>query len=250
MVYRQKPSADLMIADGIVGRLGRANGADGGESPLDAFTHCILRGETERAYSVVRDLEARGVSFESLCEGLLEPAAVLLEAYWANDAYDFSDLTVALGRLQWILHELERDFGQDEEMHGVGHRALLAAVPSEKHPFGISLVSAVFHRAGWDVSDALIAESRSALIAAVSEDAFPVVGLWVSRTCQFSGLAVLVDELRRASLNPCLRILLIGPPCGGDPESLAHLGADALAETALAALERAEELLVDAQEQE
>jgi methanogenic corrinoid protein MtbC1 len=250
LAHRHGRSADAMIAEGVFGRLGREDGPDGAGSPVDTFTRCLLRGESGRALGVVRDLETRGVTFEALCDGLLEPTAALLETYWASDAYGFSDLTVALSRLQWILHELERDFGQDEAIHGVGHRVLLGAVPAEKHTFGVSLVSAVFHRAGWDVTDALVTGSRSALLNMVSEDAYPVIGLWVCRSCQMSGLHALVDELRRASLNPCMRVLLIGPPCGGSPEDLSRTGADGLAETALAAIEKAEELLIAAREQD
>lgn len=249
LAHRHGRSADTMIADGVFGRLGREDGPDGAASAVDTFTRCILRGESGRALSVVRDLEARGVTFEALCEGLLEPTAALLEAYWSSDAYTFSDLTVALSRLQWILHELERDFGQDQAINGVGHRVLLGAVPAEKHTFGVSLVSAVFHRAGWDVTDALVTGSKAALLRLVREDAYPVIGLWVCRSCQLTGLSALIDDVRRASLNPCVRVLLIGPPCGGLSGDPAHLGADGLAETSLAALEKAEELLVDALEQ-
>jgi len=248
--HRHGRSAGVMIAEGVFGRLGREDGPDGEGSPVETFTRCILRGDQDRALAVVRDLEARGVSFEALCEELLEPTAAFLGAYCTSDACDFSDLTVALGRLQWILHELERDFGQDEAIHGVGHRVLLGAVPAEKHTFGVSLVSAVFHRAGWDVTDALVTGSKSVLLRLVSEDAYPVIGLCVCRSCQVSGLPALIDEIRRASLNPCARVLLIGPPCGGSPEDLAHVGADGLAETALAAIEKAEELLADALEQD
>ncbi|WP_170294588.1 cobalamin B12-binding domain-containing protein [Roseospira navarrensis] len=247
--YRHGPAEGAPLTGGVSGEPPRREVRAGMESTVDLFVRHILRGENTRALALVREMEERGVSFEALCADLLEPAAARIEAFWSNDAYDFSDLTVALSRLQWILHEMERDLGQDEAIHGVGHRVLLAAVPAERHTFGISLVSAMFHRAGWDVSDALIAESRAALLRLVAEDTYPVIGLWVCRPCQLAGLTGLIDELRRGSLNPCLRVLLVGPPCR-DPETLAKTGADAVAETALTALERAEDLLADALEQD
>jgi methanogenic corrinoid protein MtbC1 len=193
---------------------------------------------------VVERQRGQGASLEDLCADLLGPTARLLEEYWKGDACGLTDLTLGMGNLQRVLHDLERIYGEDVELRGLDRRILLAAVPGERHPFGISMLSAVFHRAGWDVADAIVAESFEAVVRLVGEEAVPVVGLWLGTTARPGALAEGLDAVRRAAAHRPVRILLAGPACtGAATADLARVGADALAETAPAAVEQAERLL-------
>lgn len=210
---------------------------------IEAFGHSILNKDMDRAMSIVDTWCANGSSLEDICAGLLQPAASLLESYCAGDAIDFADLTLGLGRLQWVLHDLERICGEDAPLGGLDRRILLAAVPAERHTFGVSMLSTVFHRAGWDVSDALLIESFESLVGMVRTESYPMVGLWVGGSCRMSGLAEGIDAVRRSSINPDMKVLMAGPVFGGNPSGVAINGADAVADTAPAAVHQAERLL-------
>lgn len=210
---------------------------------LDSFTGLVLRNDMTRALAMLERQHAFGVTLEDVCETVLGPAARSLEALAQSDVCDFTDVTLGLSRLQWLLHELERSYPEETPIRGEGHRILLAAVPGERHPFGVAMLSTVFHRAGWDVTDALVVESFEDLIGMVREEAFPLVGLWVSTACRLAGVADGLDALRRTSANPRLGVVLAGPPCADPTWARASLGADALAETAPMAVEHADRLL-------
>jgi len=212
-------------------------------SDVETFGQFILNNDMERALSIVDTWCANGASLEDVCAGLLQPSASLLESYCAGDAIDFADLTLGLGRLQWVLHDLERICGDDAPLCGLDRRILLAAVPAERHTFGVSMLSAVFHRAGWDVTDALLIESFESLVGMVRAESYPMVGLWVGGGCRMSGLADGIDAVRRSSINPDVKVLMAGPVFGGNPSGVATKGADAVADTAPAAVHQAERLL-------
>ena len=219
------------------------------EAPdIEAFTQFILNDDMGHALAVAESWRARGASFENICAGLLQPAACVLDAYCAGDACDFADLTLGLGRLQWVLHDLDRMSEADDRLYGLDRRILLATAPGEGHTFGVSMLSAVFHRAGWDVTDALVVDAAEDLIEFVRDTSYPLVGLWVgARGCR-AGLGDTIDALRRGSINPNLRVLVAGPHIHGETLGDGGLGADALAETAPAAVTWAERLLESARE--
>ncbi|WP_176793403.1 cobalamin B12-binding domain-containing protein [Rhodospira trueperi] len=210
---------------------------------IEAFAQFILNDDMGLALAVAESWLARGASFEDICADLLQPAACVLEAYCAGDACDFADLTLGLGRLQWVLHDLDRMCGADDRLYGLDRRILLVAAPGEGHTFGVSMLSAVFHRAGWDVTDALVVDSADELIGFVGDTSYPVVGLWVGARGCLAGLRNTIDALRRTSINPNLRVLVAGPRFRGDTLDEGGHGADALAATAPAAVLRAERLL-------
>ncbi|MBB4284371.1 methanogenic corrinoid protein MtbC1 [Roseospira goensis] len=255
---QRDPRCDLDGRSGALG--GNAGGPGGGpvnrpgdgmtafeaarpDADVETFAHLILSNDMDRAVALLDDRRARGATFEGLCASVLGPTARLLEAYWSGDACDFTDLTVGLGRLQRLLHDLDHEVAPERALCDLNHRVLVSAVPGEQHTFGVSMLSALFQRAGWHVTDALVVESFEDLVAQVRDDPFPLIGLWVGGPCRLPGVATGIDALRRASAHPEARILVAGPPCAAPASDGAALGADALAETAPEAVARAECLL-------
>lgn len=70
---------------------------------------------------------------ESLYLDLLAPAARHLGELWCADACDFASVTLALGRLQKVMHQLSPAFEGDVQHREHGRRALLVPVPGEQH---------------------------------------------------------------------------------------------------------------------
>jgi methanogenic corrinoid protein MtbC1 len=207
------------------------------------FTGIVLRGRPEEATAFMRGLQSRGVGTESLYLDLLAPAARHLGQLWETEASDFVEVTMALHRLQELAHSFSADLGGAEDMAlPAGPRALCVVLPGEQHVFGAQLVGEFLRRARWDVWDAPGATERD-IISLVEREWFTLVGVSISTSDQLEGLSGLVRRLRRASLNPDLRIMVGGLPFEDHPERAALVGADATARDGRDTVLKAKKLL-------
>lgn len=209
------------------------------------FTEIVLRGQTEQASAFMRDLHARGVSVDSLYLDLLAPSARYLGELWTTERTDFVQVTVALHRLQALAHQFSAYLnGMDDAatLPPAGPRVLCIAMPGEQHVFGAQLVGEFLRRARWDVWDAPGA-SESDVLSLVKQEWFTIVGISVSNLDQPEALAGLLRRVRRASLNPELRVMVGGLPFDEHPERAALVGADATARDGRDAVVKAQKLL-------
>ncbi len=215
------------------------------ESEVAEFTAIVLRGRTEEATAFMRDLYARGVSADSLYLDLLAPSARYLGELWTIERTDFVAVTVALHRLQELAHKFSaylRGTDDAETVLPAGPRALCVAMPGEQHFFGAQLVGEFLRRARWDVWDAPGA-TESDVLSLVKQEWFTIVGISVSNLDQPEALAGLLRRVRRASLNPDLRVMVGGLPFDEHPERAALVGADATARDGREAVVKAQKLL-------
>jgi methanogenic corrinoid protein MtbC1 len=231
---------------------GRAN-ADGSFDPAEArgiidantveeFVTLIRNHEMVVASAYFEAMRARGVSLEALYLQLLAPAARRLGELWEADLCDFTDVTVALGRLQQALRELSSAFRNELEPREHGRRALLMPAPGEQHTFGLFMVAEFFRRAGWDVWGGPPA-SGGDLTGIVRAEWFDVVGLSVGCESRLDVLAAGIRAMRRASRNRAIGVMVGGPAFVEHPELVALVGADATAADARQAALQAESLV-------
>ena len=210
---------------------------------ITEFTAVVLRGDLDGAAACLRRLQARGVPTESLYLDLLSPAARHFGQMWESETTDFVEVTLALQRLQRLAHDLSEDFiASGDGASPSGPRALCVALPGEQHVFGAQLVGEFLRRARWDVWDAPGATERD-ILGLVEREWFTLVGVSISTVGQFDALAALVRQLRRASLNPDLRVMVGGRPFEEHPERAALVGADATALDGRDAVAKAQGLL-------
>ncbi|MGB0129641.1 MAG: cobalamin B12-binding domain-containing protein [Rhodocyclaceae bacterium] len=194
-----------------------------------------------RAY--IESLVDRGVSAETMYLQLLAPAARHLGELWESDACDFTQVTVGLWRLQQIAHELGPLLQRDPApAFAQGHRILLSPAPGEQHTLGIFMVSEFFLQAGWDVWGAPIATTEE-LLRLVREQWFDVVGLSSGCRSRVGRLASTIAEIRKASRNRRIGVMVGGPIFLGDPSLVGAVGADATAGNGRDAPAEAEVLL-------
>lgn len=209
-----------------------------GEAEVAQFTELVLRHH-EPALSVLRQLAERGVTAHELCLDLLAPAARRLGEMWNADRCDFTDVTIALGRLQLMLRELAARMAQVAPGGVPARRVLLLAVAGDQHTFGLAMVRDFFRAAGWRVAtDA--PEGPDALKALVKAEAFDVVGFTVGNEQHIEELATAVNILRKYSRNPAVKVLVGGPVLLERPDVAAQVGADATALDARQAILEAE----------
>ena len=213
----------------------------GGDLPLH-FAHAALRQEAYALLVEIDALIATGVSVEGVFLEVLSPAARHLGEMWEADECDFVDVTMALWRLQEIVHELAARMPGAAERRGGERRALFAPLPGEQHGFGSLMVEEFFRRAGWTTHSEPSA-SEAELLTQVGTRWFEMVGLTVSVAENAARLPALIAALRAASRNPRLGIMVGGRVFVDHPDWARGCGADATAADARQAVLVAETLL-------
>lgn len=208
-----------------------------------AFTAEVLKGH-EPAIEYLKVLVNQGASLDGLCLHLLAPTARLLGEMWEDDVVDFTDVTIALGRLQGVLRGLSASMQLPRSAAGAGRKALFASVPGEQHTFGLAMVCDFFRISGWSVwSESLEQSKAPALIAMVRDQHFDVVGFAIGNDKSIASLAELIRDVRRVSINRQVGVLVGGPLLVARPQIATLVGADATGADARQAMLEAEKLL-------
>lgn len=195
-------------------------------------------GDADSAASYVRALLDAGASQEQVFLDLLAPCARWLGEMWDEDRYDFSQVTIALWRLQRVLHEQGSRFNPVARPDADSHRALLAAVPGAQHTFGVVMAAEFFSRAGWDVECEPKA-TWSDLQARLHDGWFDMFGLSIATGDSVAHIASAILDMREASANPHVFVMVGGPMAAAMPELAVLCGADAMACEACKAVEAA-----------
>ena len=182
------------------------------------LTDLVLTRDTRAATSFVASLQAGGSSVETLYLDLLAPSARRLGEMWTEDVCSFVDVTVALGRLQHVLHDLSPAFHTGARIFPRGRRVVLVPAPGDQHTFGLAMVVQFFRRAGWAVSGE-VATATADLVSMVRHDWFALVGFSVSCDARLEALAAGIRLVRRASRNPAIGVMVGGPIFIDRPET-------------------------------
>jgi methanogenic corrinoid protein MtbC1 len=191
------------------------------------LSRIVLTEDISQAVTYLRAMQGHGLSLDVLCQDLLAPAARRLGEMWEQDLCHFADVTLALWRLQQVLRKFSEELPFE-----VPHRervltALLVGAPGEQHTFGLSMVMEYFRRAGWDLCGGppvLLAE----LVGTVRDNWFDIVGFSVSSDKGLETLAFCIREVRLASRNPVIGVLVGGKVFVDQPELAVTVGADAI----------------------
>lgn len=209
---------------------------------VEALAAHAAKGDLASAAALVASLRERHVPTELIYLELFAPTARLLGELWESDLSDFASVTIGLCCLQQLLLDSSRAGRARAGGHPTDRRALLAPVPGEQHSFGMAIVGEFFRRRGWGVSSGTGA-SASELIATVKRQWFSVAGFSLASESRLDALASLIREVRRASRNPQIGILVGGRIFVDQPELAVLVGADITASDGQQAVLKAEALL-------
>lgn len=206
------------------------------------FCRLVLTQEMREVERRVKDYLAAGVSAQSLLLELFAPAARRLGELWDADECSFFDVTVALGKLQRLLRLFSETYSVAPDPKKLGFRALLSAVPLNEHTFGVAIVEQLFKRAGWNVLS-LPTPSREEIKEAVRNEWFGIVGLSIGCDSSAPSIASLIQDIRSASMNRAVIVLVGGRYINDNPEQAGIFGADLAGSSVQEALVRSEEFL-------
>ena len=194
---------------------------------ITAFVDRVVADDEDAAAAHVRALIDRGAAVETIYLDLVGPTARRLGELWTDDACDFVDVTIALGRLQRVVREMSHLFVGHGARAGAG-RVLLSCIPGEQHTLGLFMVSEFFVRDGWEVS--LAAPIAACPIdVLVRDEWFDVVGFSVACNSRLSYLSREIPRLRRLSRNPRVAMMVGGRVFNDYPAMVGRVRADASA---------------------
>ena len=241
---------ERLVRRDIVPRLADAPQASGAgllAGHIETFASLILSQDLPSATAYLKRMCGRGMAAETLYLELLAPAARHLGDLWNEDLVDFGQVTIGLGHLQRLLSDLTPPpavalRGRQQAVAGGGRRGLLVAGPGEQHTFGLAMVTAFFRRAEWIIWSGA-PTSAAELNRIVRGQWFDVVGFSLAYEGRLDALRAGVRNVRQASRNPCIRIMVGGPVFIEHPEFVAEIGADAMAVDGRQAVLQAESLL-------
>lgn len=234
MVAHRSPGPNGALRDGEVGRPSADDVVD--------FVGLLLSHDLTVASAYVESMCQQGASLECVFLDLMAPAARLLGELWQLDLCDFTDVTIALSRMQQLLRELAPAFETEIEPQATTRSALLVAAPGDQHTFGVFIVQEFFRRAGWQVRGGYVG-STDQLLDIVSGEAFDLVGLSVSKEIAPEHFAAVICGIREAALRRTTRIMVGGRFFLEHPEYVARVGADATAPDGRRAVLRLSSLL-------
>jgi methanogenic corrinoid protein MtbC1 len=200
------------------------------------FCRVVLNGTIDEALEFVEGLRAHRQTLETIYVELFEPAAHRLGELWNADAVDFVKVTMAVMRMQNLLHHFGLDFRHEIETREHGRRALLMPAPGERGSFGylmfgafeLALAAEFLRRDGWDAFVDSSA-SRAEAVDFVDREWFDVIELSLSSESHLDELTAAIRHIRRASRNGALAVMVGGPVFKDHPEMVARVGADVVA---------------------
>ncbi len=204
----------------------------------------VMGCDIDAACVFVEEMQAQGVSLDSLYLDLLTPTARRLGALWTADICDFTQVTTGLWRLQRLMHELSPAFQLQMDRRAHGRWALLTTVPGDQHSFGLSMVGEFFRREGWNVRGGPL-ESMAELSRTVRSDWFALAGISAGSEGMLDGVAACVRAIRSSTCNPNIKILVGGPIFLERPELVSRVGADATAQDGQEAVRLADAMLAE-----
>jgi methanogenic corrinoid protein MtbC1 len=119
---------------------------------------------------------------------------------------------------------------------------LLLPAPGEQHFFGLVILSEFFLREGWHVVGGPVSPGNgpSDIVRTTWVD---VAGFSIASTVRIEALANCIRDVRRASVNTDIKVMVGGPLLLTRPNLVMELGADASASDAPGAVREARGLL-------
>ena len=208
-----------------------------------AFTRQILANDMQACMDFVETLSGSGHSLAHICIDVLTPTARELGVMWEEDQVSFVDVTTGLGLLHTLLHRAAEICRAPVSLFDPTRKVILATLNNEQHNFGLQMVAELFRQSGWDVTvEPSITHAN--LVRIIKDQPFAIVGLSIADNTQTDRLGHAIRDIRKASANETIGVIVGGPVFVAQPELAPLIGADLTASDAEQAVFRAEGLRV------
>lgn len=198
---------------------------------ITRFVDSAVAGNTKALTDTIALARKMDVSFEDIWLGLLQPAARHLGDRWATDVCNFATVTLAMCQLHSLLRAYSPMFSAVPTGPPLSHRVLVTPAADEQHSFGAVMLAEFMRRERCEIVMGPFPTAR-ALQTAVRQDFFTVIAFSLSCETKVGELARQIANVRRASQNPAVAILVGGNVFNEHPELVSRVGADWTAQDA------------------
>ncbi len=210
------------------------------QADIDVLARMTVSNDVDALLLHVEAYLADGALLEAVFADLLGGAARRLGVWWEEDLVSFVDVTIGLGALHRLVHEIARKLPAPAT--AAGHAALFATLPGEQHCLGLRIIDETFRAAGWR-TQCEPAPERGALLRLVKARWFDLFGISLMTQADVEPAAALIRSVRRASMNAGLCVIVGGRILDGRDDLIARTGADISACRGNEAVERAHRAL-------
>jgi methanogenic corrinoid protein MtbC1 len=212
------------------------------ETDTAELVRLLMQQDAADSVAFLHVLQLRGASPASLYLGIITDAARCLGAMWDEDRCDFATVTISMGRLQQVVRALSPTFQSAALSRAHADSILLLPAPGEQHFFGLVILSEFFLREGWHVvgGPASRGNGPADIVRTTWVD---VAGFSIASNVRAEGLADCIRDVRRASVNTEIKVMVGGPLLLARPNLVQEVGADASASDAPGAVRQARGLL-------
>lgn len=196
----------------------------------------LIGPDPDGAHALIQQRLGREKSPSALFTGLFEPAARSLGDLWSDDLCSEFDVTIGLCQLQSEMRRISFDRMAPPVTSAAQRAVLVAPQPGEPHLFGAALNAELLRQAGWSIHCEFPA-SDEALKELVGNGWYDAIDLSLSTALRrehwLPRMTETLRQVRRASRNPAIAVVVDGRVFTERPELAEQVGADAACESAL-----------------
>ena len=219
------------LAREVIGRLDRIRpdavkiSAAPSVGQITDLCEALLSSDNDAGHKIVMAARADGMPIETLHLGYIAEAARMLGTRWENDEASVSQVIIGAGRIYGILRTLRDLFVSVRLQRPDRYRAAFASTPGEIHTLGVTMAADHLRRKGWQI-DMKAGLTHDALVKAISNDDYPIIGLSASTPMMIFPLARLIVALRVT--NPGAWIMIGGLIVQEEPHIQSLVDADGI----------------------
>ena len=220
----------------------QANDLQVKQTEIVDFCQTLLDGPVEECFSYIDSMQKSGHSLVSLYMNLIPASTRRLQELWENDENSFTEVTLALGRAQNLIHQLSPIFVNQGNFSDFQGNALLINAPGSQHTLGILMLGEFFKQAGWNTAVEIEISSEE-LKDRIHLQHYDLVAISISCEAQWDTMESLLKEIKIVSKNQGILTMAGGPLFDFNPELLQDCSADVCALRAEEAIKTVSDLL-------
>ena len=198
----------------------------------------VLGGDAPGAVEATTKALDAGADPQALVQGCMVPAMDEVGRRFEEGEFFVPELLIAARAMKGAL-ELIRPILAERGDQPVG-RVVIGTVKGDLHDIGKNLVSYMLEGGGFEVKDLGVDVSAETFVEAVKEMKADMLGLSALLTTTMPSMKSVLVALEEAGVRDQVKVLVGGAPV--TQQFASEIGADAYAETAVAAVAQARDL--------
>ena len=212
------------------------------QTEINDFCQTLLDGPIADCFTFIDRMQKSGHSLVSLYMNLVPASTRRLQQLWETDENSFTEVTLALGRAQNLIHQLSPSFMSQGKLPEFQGNALLINAPGSQHTLGILIMGEFFKLNGWNTTVEI--ETTSAdLKDRIRLQAYDLLAISISCEDQWGTMETLLNEVKKVSKNKGILTMAGGPLFDFKPELVQECSADVCELTAEDAIKKVSDLI-------